>query len=91
MSKKIYDEIYTKVREILSGYEYARWHALRHFISKVIKLQNNKMVLDYGCGNGLFVGLFKEIFIRLSYTFATLVQWHLNNFRINILNIVQIV
>ena len=71
MSKKIYDEIYTKgSREILSGYEYARWHALRHFISKVIKLQNNKMVLDYGCGNGLFVGLFKEIFYKAELYFC---------------------
>jgi len=59
----LYNERYlTGYRDILSGYEIARWNALNHFIRKVVRKDNVKKVLDYGCGNGLFYPLFRSVF-----------------------------
>lgn len=61
--KDIYDSRYlTDYRERLSGYEFARWSALSHFILKILKLNNISTVLDYGCGSGLHIDLWKNIF-----------------------------
>jgi SAM-dependent methyltransferase len=49
-------------RNTLYGYEYARWSALDHFITKILKLNNAKSVLDYGSGSGLYVDLWRRVF-----------------------------
>ncbi len=62
--KDVYNKRYLNgYRENLSGYEYARWTALEHFI-KLLKLNNFniKKVLDYGCGSGLHINLWKKVF-----------------------------
>jgi len=62
-SPNIYDKRYSAgYREDLSGYEFARWRALDHFIRKILRLKNVKTALDYGCGNGLYVDLWKKVF-----------------------------
>lgn len=68
----IYDSRYLEegYRSILSGYEFARWKALEHFISKVLTLTDIRKVLDYGCGNGLYVKLWEKIFPRVELSFA---------------------
>jgi SAM-dependent methyltransferase len=61
--KQVYDSLYREgSRETLGGYEYARWHALLHLITKVLKLRNINTLLDYGCGNGLYIDLWKRAF-----------------------------
>lgn len=61
--KNIYDKRYLNgYREKLVGYEIARWMALDHFIRKVLKVTNANRVLDYGCGRGLHVDLWKNVF-----------------------------
>lgn len=61
--KDTYNEMYLSgYRSSLSGYEIARWNALNHFIRKVVRKDNVKKVLDYGCGNGLFYPLFRSVF-----------------------------
>lgn len=61
--KKYYDRRYlSSYRESLSGYEFARWTALDHFIRKTLKLNNVQTVLDYGGGSGLHVDLWKKVF-----------------------------
>lgn len=49
-------------RDTLYGYEYARSSALDHFISKILKMNNAKKVLDYGSGSGLYVDLWRTVF-----------------------------
>jgi 2-polyprenyl-3-methyl-5-hydroxy-6-metoxy-1,4-benzoquinol methylase len=49
-------------RETLGGYENARSSALDHFITKVLKVNSAKKVLDYGSGSGLYVDLWRKIF-----------------------------
>jgi SAM-dependent methyltransferase len=66
----IYDKRYAVgYRGELSGYEVARWAALQHFISKVVKPAQVNTVLDYGAGSGLHVGLWEKLFpaARLSF------------------------
>ena len=59
----IYNEHYLAgYRDKLSGYEFARWHALDHLISKILRLNKVKKVLDYGSGSGLHVDLWKKLF-----------------------------
>ncbi len=61
--KDVYNKRYlNNYREGLSGYEFARWNALDHFIRKIQKLNNIKKVLDYGSGSGLHVNLWKTVF-----------------------------
>jgi ubiquinone/menaquinone biosynthesis C-methylase UbiE len=59
----IYNQRYTDgYREVLSGYEIARWKALESLISKTLRLRDLKKVLDYGGGSGLHVGLWERLF-----------------------------
>jgi len=59
----IYNQRYSgDYREHLSGYEIARWKALDHFVTHVLKLNAAQRVLDYGAGSGLHVGLWEKIF-----------------------------
>ena len=59
----VYDQRYSgDYREHLCGYEIARWEALDHFITHVLKLGSAKKVLDYGAGIGLHVNLWENTF-----------------------------
>lgn len=59
----VYDQRYSgEYREHLSNYEIARWKALAHFITCVLKLREAKKVLDYGAGSGLHVALWEKLF-----------------------------
>lgn len=59
----VYDQLYSgDYRAHLSGYEIARWEALDHFVTRVLKLTNARKVLDYGAGSGLHVELWETIF-----------------------------
>ncbi|MGM0608820.1 MAG: methyltransferase domain-containing protein [Candidatus Muiribacteriota bacterium] len=61
--KEFYNNRYSKdYREKLNGYEIARWEALFDVIKKYVKEPGNKKVLDYGCGSGLYVDLWKLFF-----------------------------
>lgn len=61
--KDLYNKRYLDgYRESLSGYEFARWRALDHFIRKVLRLDNVKKVLDYGSGVGLHIDLWRKVF-----------------------------
>jgi SAM-dependent methyltransferase len=61
--RDIYNKRYLNgYRKTLSGYEYARWSALDHFITKILRLNNAKSVLDYGSGSGLYVDLWRMVF-----------------------------
>ncbi|HSW61301.1 MAG TPA: class I SAM-dependent methyltransferase [bacterium] len=61
--KEFYDERYKKgLRKSLSGYEFARWHALYHFFKNIVKLDRPERILDYGCGSGLFYPLMRSLY-----------------------------
>jgi len=61
--KDLYNKRYLDgYRETLSGYEFARWRALDHFIRKILKMDNIKKVLDYGSGGGLHINLWQKVF-----------------------------
>lgn len=58
-----YDQRYANgYQETLSGYEYARWQALRHFLRRVADVGKPEVVVDYGCGSGLYAPLWRELF-----------------------------
>jgi len=70
-TEDIYNQRYqTGYRDHLSGYEIARWSALKHFSAKTAKVSSAEKVLDYGSGSGLHVGLWKEIFFQSGLYFA---------------------
>lgn len=69
--KEIYDTRYLgDYRKSLSGYEVARWKALDHLISRILKLKNIGHVLDYGSGSGLHVELWKHVFLEANLYFC---------------------
>lgn len=69
--ENIYNELYSgDYREHLSGYEIARWQALDHFITHILDLGEAGMVLDYGAGSGLHVGLWDKVFTKSSLYFC---------------------
>ena len=69
--KRIYDTRYLGgYRKCLSGYEVARWKALEHLITCVLKLEDIGSVLDYGCGNGLHVKLWMHAFPKADLYFC---------------------
>lgn len=58
-----YDARYARgYRKKLVGYERARCAALEHFITAVVRFKDGKRVLDYGCGSGLHIHLWKTVF-----------------------------
>jgi ubiquinone/menaquinone biosynthesis C-methylase UbiE len=62
-TSSVYDQRYAgDYREHLSGYEIARWKAVRHFVTHVVKPGEPGKVLDYGAGTGLHVGLWEILF-----------------------------
>ena len=69
--KDFYNKRYlNRYRENLSGYEIARWVALEHFIKNMLKKEKIKNILDYGCGNGLHVNLWKKLFPQADLNFC---------------------
>ncbi len=74
-----YDSRYLNgYRRTLSGYEFARWKALHHFIKKILDLHQIENLLDYGCGNGLYAELWLKLFPRASLCFADISPVALN-------------
>lgn len=62
-TSSVYDQRYSgDYREHLCGFEIARWIAIEHFITYVLKLGSAKKVLDYGAGRGLHVNLWEKTF-----------------------------
>jgi hypothetical protein len=62
-NSSVYDQRYSgNYRERLSGFEIARWEAIDHFITHILKLGLAKTVLDYGAGSGLYVNLWEKTF-----------------------------
>lgn len=57
-------------RACLSGNEIARSKALEHFIKKRINTSTTKNILDYGCGSGLYVPLWKKLFYNSALFFC---------------------
>jgi len=71
--RAVYDKRYAgDYRESLSGYEYARFRALGHFIPHVVKASKARRVLDYGCGSGLHIPLWESVFPSAELHFADL-------------------
>jgi len=69
--KETYDQRYREgYRSKLEGFEIARWQALDHFIKKNIPIAQLKNILDYGCGSGSFIDLWKSIFSLSDLYFA---------------------
>ena len=69
--KNHYDKLYSiDYREELISYEFARIIAVEHFIKKVLRLKNKHAILDYGCGSGLYVGLWKRQFPHADLFFS---------------------
>ena len=67
----VYDLRYSgDYREHLTGNEMARWKALDHFLTHVLKLGSAKTVLDYGAGSGLFVNLWEKTFAEAELFFC---------------------
>ncbi|WP_442483194.1 class I SAM-dependent methyltransferase [Aeoliella sp. SH292] len=67
----VYDRRYSgDYRQHLSGYEIARWKALKHFITRVLKLGGSQSVLDYGAGRGLHLPLWQEVFPNAELSFC---------------------
>lgn len=79
----IYDQRYSgEYREKLSGIEIARWKAIKHFISKVIRLKDAQKVLDYGAGVGLYVSLWNKSFPRANLSFCDISPIAMEKFRL---------
>lgn len=69
--KEEYNGLYLKgYRRDIKSYEFARWKALNHFITKVLKLKNVSTFLDYGCGSGLYIKLWKQLFPQAELYFC---------------------
>lgn len=73
--REVYDQRYAgDYRSTLSGYEVARFAALRHFIPAVARPRTasstSPSILDYGCGSGLHIPLWEELFPSASFSFA---------------------
>ena len=61
--KDVYNRRYLNgYREKIRGYEFARWRTLDHLIRKILQLNSAKTVVDYGCGSGLHVNLWRKVF-----------------------------
>lgn len=73
--REVYDQRYAgDYRSTLSGYEVARFTALRHFIHNIAKPRTDETtslsILDYGCGSGLHIPLWEELFHAATFFFA---------------------
>lgn len=67
----LYDDLYRQgYRKALHGFDVARWHALDHFIARVVRPPRAAAVLDYGSGSGLFAGLIAARFPTAQIAFC---------------------
>lgn len=68
----LYDTKYlNSYRNKLESYELARYEALKDVVSRLIEDKKKfTKILDYGCGNGLFVPLLKESFPYAEHYFS---------------------
>lgn len=58
-----YDGLYAKgYRQKSGAVDMARMEALRHFIVSVVRPRSAERVLDYGCGSGINLPLWKDVF-----------------------------
>jgi len=81
-TSSVYDQRYLEdYREHLSGYEIARWEALDHFITYVLKLGSAKTVLDYGAGSGLHVDLWEKTFRKAELHFCDISSVAMEKFK----------
>jgi len=78
----VYDQRYLgNYRGNLSGFEIARWEALHHFITSVLKLGSVKKVLDYGAGSGLHINLWEKAFPGAELQFCDISQVAMEKFK----------
>jgi ubiquinone/menaquinone biosynthesis C-methylase UbiE len=78
----VYDQRYSgNYRARLSGFEVARWEALDHFITHVLKLGAAKKVLDYGAGSGLHVDLWEKTFPEAELHFCDISSVAMDKFK----------
>ncbi len=78
----VYDQRYSgDYRKHLSGFEIARWKALDHFITRVLKIGSAKKVLDYGAGRGLHVKLWEKIFPEAELHFCDISSVAMEKFK----------
>lgn len=67
----LYDEKFrTGYRGRLGGYEIARSAALGHFIDRVAGCKDAMSVLDYGCGGGLYIPVWRKVFHDAEVSFC---------------------
>jgi len=67
----LYDDLYRHgYRSRLASYEIARWEALEHYLTRVLKLSDVQSVLDYGGGSGAFIPLWQALFPRADLFFC---------------------
>ena len=60
--RNVYDDRYeTGYRSAVSGYEIARWAALRDFLPRMVDTASVRKALDYGAGSGMHTGLWTEL------------------------------
>lgn len=85
MNEKIYDDRYKQgYRNKLDSYEKARFHALDDVLKKIKINKNEKLkILDYGCGNGLFIPLIKKNFKNSQHFFSDISKTALNKLIMN--------
>jgi len=78
----VYNQRYLgNYRETLSGYEIARWEALEHFATRILKLGSATKVLDYGAGSGLHVVLWERIFPNAELNFCDISSVAMKKFK----------
>lgn len=71
--RNLYNNRYSEgYREEIISYDSARRVALRHFILDTLKIKNKTAILDYGCGSGLFIELWKKVFPNSDLYFCDL-------------------
>lgn len=77
-----YDSLYTRgYRRAFRKDEIARYRALKHFITRVIKIDTEQAynILDYGSGQGLYITLWHELFTRSNLSFCDISRVALKN------------
>ena len=61
--KAYYDARYDgSYRDVVTGFEVARWRALAHVLLHAVPASDVREILDYGCGSGLHLPLWADVF-----------------------------
>jgi len=78
----VYDQLYTSgYRSQLSGCEIARWEALEHYVTNVLRFSTTGKFLDYGAGSGLHVDLWERIFPGAELYFCDISSVAMDHFK----------